>query len=99
MNESTTTIPSRREFAQALAVLAVATAPATAQEAAPPDAKAFEAALDTIVRYQFSKHLSEEQLKKVQAAVVRRRQGSDQLKKVVLANGDDPIVAFRADLP
>jgi hypothetical protein len=100
MNETTTVVPSRRDFAKALAVLAAAMAvPAAAQDAAAPDAKAYAEALNVVIRYRFGKHLSDERLKKVQASVLRGRFNSDALKNVKLANGDDPIAAFRADLP
>lgn len=95
MNET----PSRREFAQALAVLATAAVvPAAAQEAVQPDTKAYAAAVETVVRYRFGKQLSEEQIKKVQAGFIGRRFSSDALKSMALANGEDPVEAFRADL-
>jgi hypothetical protein len=100
MNEITSDIPSRRDFSKALAVLAAATAlPAAAQEVAQPDAKAYAEALNVVIRYRFGKQLSDERLKKVQSSVLRGRRNSDSLNSVKLANGDDPIAAFRADLP
>jgi hypothetical protein len=95
-------VPSRREFARALAVLAAAgAAPAAlaADEPALPNATEYAEALNVVVRYRFGKHLSEEQLKRVQASLLRGRFSSDALKRVELSNGDDPAVAFRADLP
>jgi hypothetical protein len=84
-----------------MAVLAAASvAPATAaDEPALPNAKEYAEALNVVIRYRFGKNLTEEQLKKVQASVLRGRASADLLKRVELANGDDPIVAFRADLP
>src|SRR5262245_25728699 len=100
MNHTTSTIPSRRDFVAALAVLAASTSgTALAQDAKLPDAKAYSEALDTVVRYRFGRHLNEEQLKRVIASVQRSRASSDAMKKFDLANSEDPIVAFRADLP
>jgi hypothetical protein len=95
-------VPSRREFAKALAVLAAAgAAPAAlaADEPALPNAKEYAEAINVVVRYRFGKHLSEEQLKRVQASLLRGRFSADALKRVEVANGDDPAAAFRADLP
>src|SRR5262249_31216615 len=92
--------PSRRQFAQALAVLAAgAGAPALADEVAAPSAKEYVEALNVVIRYRFGMHLSEEQLKRVHASALRGRASGEVLKRVELANGDDPVVAFRADLP
>jgi len=94
-------IPSRRQFAQALAVLAGATAlPIAAQAQTPiPDAKAYAAALETVIRHRFGRQLTDDQVKRLQATLINRRNAGELLKQVELANGDDPIVAFRADLP
>jgi hypothetical protein len=91
--------PSRRDFAQALAVLAATAGTATAQVAARPDAKAYAAALETVIRFRFGAQMSDEQIKQAVSAAVNGRRSSDRLKSVELANGDDPIAAFRADLP
>ncbi len=94
--------PTRREFAQALAVLAAAGAPAAAlaaDEKELPNAKEYAEALNIVIRYRFGKHLSEEQIKRVQASVLRGRFSADALKRIEIANGDDPVAAFRADLP
>lgn len=100
MNEISPPLPTRREFAQALAVLAAAgVAPAAAQEAAGPSPKEYAEAVNIVIRYRFGKHLTDEQLRRVQAAALRGRASADLLKNVELANGDDPIAAFRADLP
>jgi hypothetical protein len=96
MNEN----PSRRQFAQALAVLAAgAGAPALADEAAAPSAKEYAEALNVVIRYRFGKHLTEDQLKQVQTSALRGRVSGELLKRVEIANSDDPAVAFRADLP
>lgn len=100
MMEANSKTPSRREFVTALGVLAASTAgPALAQEAKTPDAKAYTDALDIVIRYRFGKHLNEEQLKRVYASALRGRASADAMKKVELTNGEDPIAAFRADLP
>jgi hypothetical protein len=100
MNHSDCCIPTRREFVAALSVIAASTAgPALAQETKVPDAKAYADALDFVIRYRFGKHLNEEQLKRVHASVLRGRASADAMKKIELANGEDPIAAFRADMP
>jgi hypothetical protein len=100
MIETASAAPTRREFVTALAVLAAATGgPAVAQEAKLPDAKSYGDALDIVIRYRFGKHLSEEQLKRVHASALRGRASADAMKNIELANGEDPIAAFRADLP
>ena len=43
--------------------------------------------------------VTEEQIQTVRNSLVARRIANDLLKQVEIANGDDPIVAFRADLP
>lgn len=93
-------IPTRREFAQALAVLGVAATPAASQDKVLiPDIKSYAAALETTVRFRFGRQLTEEQIKKVQALLFRQRFAGNLLNRVEIENGDDPIVAFRADLP
>lgn len=101
MNETTSAIiPTRREFVTALAALtASSVGPIAAQEVKVPDAKAYADALEVVVRYRFGRHLTDEQLKRVHASVLRGRTNADVMKKVELGNGEDPIAAFRADLP
>ncbi len=100
MNDTAPSIPTRRDFVAALAVLAASTSdPALAQVAKAPDAKAYADALDVVIRYRFGMHLSEEQLKRVHASAMRGRANADAMKKVQLANGEDPVEAFRADVP
>jgi hypothetical protein len=97
--KKTAIIPSRREFAKALAVLAAAATPAAAQEAKQPDAKSYAEAVETVIRFRFGKRLTGEQIKKVRSSYMNRRSSAESLKRVEIANGDDPITAFRADLP
>lgn len=92
-----TAIPTRREFTQAMAVLALASAPAAAQKAAIPDAKSYTAAVETIIRYKFGRQLTDEQLKRVQSSYMGKLSSGDLLKRVPLNNSEDPIEAFRAD--
>ncbi len=92
-------VPSRRDFAKAMAVVAAAAVPAAAQEGKQPDADAYAAAVETIIRFRFGNQLSERQIGKVRSSYMRHRASSRALFRVPLANGDDPIVAFRADLP
>ncbi len=91
-------VPSRREFARALAILAAAS-PVAAQEAKQPDDSSYVDAVDTVIRFRFGKQLSGEQIKKVRSAYLSQRSSAQALARVELANGDDPIAAFRADLP
>jgi hypothetical protein len=92
-------VPSRRDFAKALAVLAAAAAPVAAQDAKQPDAKSYADAVETVVRFRFGKQLTDAQIKKVSRSYLNRRSSAESLKSVEIANGDDPIVAFRADIP
>jgi hypothetical protein len=96
---SRSSVPSRRDFAKAMAVLAATAVPAAAREAKQPDAEAYAAAVETIVRFHFGKQLSDKQIAKVCSSHMRHRGSARALSRVQLANGDDPIVAFRADLP
>jgi hypothetical protein len=97
---SSKAVPSRREFTKALAVLAAAAVPAAAQDdKKAPDEAAYSAAVETIIRFRFGSQLSEPQIGKVRAAYLRHLASARALSRVRLANGDDPIVAFRADLP
>ncbi|MCE9532733.1 MAG: hypothetical protein K8T89_16675 [Planctomycetes bacterium] len=94
------TIPTRREFTKALAILSAGAAvPVSLHAAAAPDADAFAASLETVIRYRFGKMLTDEQVKKLQAKWISRHLSGEILKRVQLDNGEDPIVAFRADLP
>ena len=51
------------------------------------------------MRFRFGTQLSAEQLKIVHLTSLHYRRSADFIKRVEIANGDDPIVAFRADLP
>jgi hypothetical protein len=97
--DSKTYVPSRRDFAKAMAVLAAAAVPSEAQEGKQPDAKTYSAAVETIIRSRFGNQLSEQQIDIVRSSYMRHRESAKALYRVQLANGDDPIVAFRADLP
>jgi hypothetical protein len=99
MIETASRAPSRRQFAQAIAVLAAAATPAMAQKAVVPDAKAYAAAMETVIRYRFGRQLSDEQVAQLHRSLLGKRLSADILKRVELASGDDPIAAFRADLP
>ena len=97
MNELTYQAPTRRDFAQALALLA-AGAVATA-EGAPPDAAEYADALETVIRYRFGKELTDEQIAVVKSDYLNQRRSDDLVKRAQLTHDDDPISAFRADLP
>jgi hypothetical protein len=91
--------PSRRQFAQQVALLAAAPialpAEALAQQAFDPVTEA----LFAIVSHRYSKHLTQAQLAAVKQSVARNRLISDMLREVPLKNSDEPAMAFRADLP
>ncbi len=92
-------VPNRREFTKALAIIAAATAPAAACAAEKPDNEAYVDAIDTVIRYRFGKQLTAQQLIKVRSAYLTQRTSAESLRRIEITNGDDPIVAFRADLP
>ena len=94
--------PSRRTFAfgmASMAALGITGVGFSQEEKKIPDAKALAEAMEVVVRQRFGKILNEDQLKRVLASVLSRRSSGDSLKAHVLENGDDPSVAFRADLP
>jgi hypothetical protein len=102
------TNPDRREFAKKAALLAAApllsAAPATAAQAsdlpAAADTLAAQAAaLTAIVRGRHGKHLTDEQLKRVQQSIHARLQAAQVLRQFPLTNHDEPAFVFQADLP
>jgi outer membrane receptor protein involved in Fe transport len=54
-------------------------------------------ALTEVVRIRWGKHLSGEQLADVAKALDGRLKGAEAMKKVKLANGDEPDFVFTAD--
>jgi hypothetical protein len=92
--------PTRREFAQALALLAapVLGGSAAAQQPADPAAAPADA-LTELARSRYGKHLTEDDLKNVKRSIQRGQLGAELLRKVKLANGDEPAFIFTADLP
>jgi hypothetical protein len=94
------TDPTRRDFGLLLAVgvtipsLAGASA---AREKEKPRAQ--DEALLAIVRARYGKHLTAEQLEKIHQRLKSAVTRGEELKRVPLTNADDPIAAFRADLP
>ena len=95
----TVPIPSRREFIAAVGVLAASDAVSGQENAKLPDTKAYNDAIEVVVRYRFGKHLTDDQLKRVIASAQRGRLNGEALRATALSNGEDPITAFRADLP
>jgi hypothetical protein len=88
---------SRREFTLAVAAAPLAAAGASAAE---NDAELSpDEALLAIVRDRYGKHLTAEQLKAIHRGIQRMNARAETLKRYPLHNGDDPAVAFRADLP
>jgi hypothetical protein len=91
--------PTRRRFTGALAVAAAAPlllGPAAAQ-ADEPQAAAL--ALTEILRLRHGRDLSDEQLQRIAQSILRARHAADRLRRVPLANGDEPAVSFTADVP
>jgi hypothetical protein len=99
--------PSRRDFATALALAALAPAGASAAgpKAAPPPEKetdplaAAARALADLVRARHGKHLSDEQLKRVRASIHGHLASGRRMRRVKLANGDEPAFTFSAEVP
>ena len=86
--------PTRRRFLQAAAVAATFPLFADAAQEAPPTA---DAALHALVRLRF-KHLTEEQLKAVQASLRVGLANAEALRRVRLDGTDEPATVFVADL-
>jgi hypothetical protein len=105
--------PTRRQFTKHAALLAAAplaaAVPAAAEAAPAPQAgdppaaadtpAAQAAALTAIVRGRHGKHLTDEQLKRVQQRIQAGLQGAQQLRQFPLTNHDEPAFVFQADLP
>src|SRR5262245_40247692 len=91
--------PTRREFATAVALLAVAPRgeEAQGQEAKPPGDVVADALLE-IAKTRYGKHLTEEQLKLLRTSVRRAQSSAERLRQFKLHNGDDAVVSIRADL-
>ena len=97
---SENTAPSRREFAAAVALLAAAPLAALAADKKPevdPLTAAGEA-LAAAARARFGKHLTAEQLVEVEKSIRAGVFRAELLKKIPLANGDEPAFAFSADV-
>ena len=94
-------LATRRDFAQALALLigAGVAAPSAAQDPKPEPPKPVQPAeaYAALVRSRFGKHLTDEQLQKVVASVLRGRDRGTLLKRFPLADGDEPAFVFSAD--
>jgi len=93
---------NRREFGCRVAGAAVTALAAASLPAAdrPPDPMA--RTLEGLMRMIEARHgdsLSAEQLKDVARSVYRSLYAAEQMKKVPLANSDEPAFAFRADVP
>ncbi len=86
---------SRRDFAAALALLAAA--PLHADDAKPSAEQAD--LLLALVKARFGKHLDDRQLDALAKRLASLPATGKRLHGVPLANGDDPVTAFSADLP
>jgi hypothetical protein len=93
-NENTT---SRRDFAKAVAALALVPGVTTAGEADAPATPAD--ALFEIAKLRYGKHLTEEQLQQVKQSLQRDQAIADFLRRSKLTNGDEPAFVFQADVP
>lgn len=93
---------SRREFARVVAASIAATlVPAAGKAAAEPSdpTMAVAEALTEIVRGRHGKHLTNEQLKETQRAILRGVRAGERLRQFELKNSDEPAFTFSADLP
>ncbi|OAI45597.1 hypothetical protein AYO44_12705 [Planctomycetaceae bacterium SCGC AG-212-F19] len=92
-------VPSRRKFAQQVALLASAPlalkGEAQAQFGADPAAEA----LFAMIQQRYAKFLTPAQLDAVKRGVARNVAIAGMLHEVKLQNSDEPAFAFRADLP
>jgi hypothetical protein len=95
--------PTRREFAQKVAVLA--TTPLVMHEGAEeaqaqvdPKLVAVEALFE-IVRQRYGKFMTPLQLDAVKRSIARNQATAALLREVKLEPSDEPAFAFRADLP
>src|SRR5262245_1138368 len=101
--------PTRRQFAKRAALVAaapLAAAVPTVANAAPQDLPAAAesidaqaAALTGIIRGRYGKHLTDEQLKRVQQRVAFGLRMSQGLRQFPLTNHDEPAFVFQADVP
>jgi hypothetical protein len=92
--------PTRRRFTRTLTLGAAVSLLLVQGAAAEDDPQAAAAqALAEIVRRRHGKDLSKEQLEHIARSILHDRRTAERLRKVPLANGDEPAVAFTADLP
>lgn len=98
---------TRREFAQLLALAAAAPLAAGLGEARgqqpaaadrPAGIAARTAALNELIRAQYGRHLSAEQLAAVQRSIAGGLFTADRLARFPLTNADEPAFAFSADV-
>jgi hypothetical protein len=101
-------VPDRRAFARSLAALTalpLLPTPANAQDPPkkdepkqPPPANPADLLFE-LLRSRYGQHLTEAELPRVKRSVAGNLGIGRSLAAVKLQNGDDPAVAFRADLP
>jgi hypothetical protein len=91
--------PTRREFAAALALLAVAPALPAQQPRLPAEVAGQLEPLVALVKAKYGKHLNEDQLKAVARGIARNLVTSQRLNRTKLKNADEPSVVFSSDLP
>jgi hypothetical protein len=97
---------TRREFAKSLALVAAAPLIGAPEANGGEDEKSSKdklpdgvsEALTQIVRSRYGKYLTEEQVKEVKKSLEGRQRTAETMKKVKLANGDEPAFIFFADV-
>ena len=100
MSHETSSVPSRREFHAAVALLAVAPLAVVAAEkkAEADPLTAFAEALAAAARARYASHLTAEQLAEVEKSIRGGVFRAELMKKVPLTNADEPAFAFSADV-
>jgi hypothetical protein len=91
--------PTRREFATALALLAVPPVLLAQQPRLPAEVAAQLEPLVALAKAKYGKHLNEDQLKAVTRGIARNLVTAQRLNRTRLNNADEPSVVFSSDLP
>jgi hypothetical protein len=91
--------PTRREFAAALALLAVAPALPAQQPRLPAEVAAQLEPLVALAKARYGKHLNEDQLKALSRGIARNLVTAQRLNRTRLNNAVEPSVVFSSDLP
>ena len=89
---------TRRRFLKGATVAPVILTSSALTAAQEPEAPSVVHSLTDIVRRRYGKHLTETQIKSVQAAIQGDLASSEALKRVRLENGDEPAFVFVPDV-